>query len=110
MVFLAEQLSSFEWKGNFLPNCVQSVNKAKRNTPNQTKPMDGCFFTPFLQFTNTRTYVPKLVFPTEQMKFRNAGKLYNNEFNFEEYTHTYMHSTLLLRFVTQTLEFNEWVN
>lgn len=35
-----------------------------------------------------KTYVAKLVFPTKQMKFRKAGKLYNNEFNFEAHTHT----------------------
>lgn len=31
------------------------------------------------------------MFPTKQMKFRKAGKLYNNEFNFEAHTYTQTH-------------------
>lgn len=46
--------------------------------------------------SQTKTYVPKLMFPTKQMKFRKAGKLYNNEFNFEahSYAHTHTHSNI----------------
>lgn len=46
-----------------------------------------CLFRHF--FDKRKTYVAKLVFPTKQMKLRKAGKLYNNEFNFEAKTHTH---------------------
>lgn len=87
LFFLANNSSLFEWL--FLSNSYAFDIGILDIYYGQCVRFQTQKATLFLYSQNKKTYVPKLVFPTKQMKFRKAGKLYNNEFNFEVHTHTH---------------------